>query len=210
MFRLDRFLEDAIKNRLHRDREDIIEGAIKKYKLKYPDVDEAALRTKMAYEAIRITPIADRSILHERVLRSRYTFWISTLASVVTIGALGGFTSGSYLPFIAPVVNGVVTYGLSMATVGIAYNQRIKGAMDCVIAIHEYNQVTKSPPQQSTGHVTQALGGDLTIQLPISGEEIDKTPYHDDETEDVHIMIDPPGAPEYPSSVGVGLSMKPQ
>lgn len=134
---IERLFEDLIKAVLHRKREQYIQKTITQFHMDDPLLPLGNLEEKLNIEADRVYAIVDRSILRERIQRSKYVFLGTIIFSTIIVGALGGFTSGSALPFIAPLCMAFVNYVLSMATVGIGYNQRVKGGMDTVVIVHK-------------------------------------------------------------------------
>jgi hypothetical protein len=142
---IDSWIERLFKTALHKRREPIINRALKNYEYEHPAASTDLLKIKMGDETDRIYAIIDRSILRERLVRARYTFWVTAITGtgVVLAGSAFGVVSlSSSFPFITPSVLAFVAWAVSVGTLPIAYNQRVKGAMDAVIIAHDKSLVT--------------------------------------------------------------------
>lgn len=144
MFGLDKWLENKLKTRFHQKKNSIVDKSLADFQKRYPFIDSSVLRAKLENENHRIYPIVDRSIIRDRIQRADYVFWMTATVSVIFVGSLGGFFSGSFWPFAAPLLSSLVAWTGSIATIPISYFQRVKGAMDSVTNVYE-NSLCENP-----------------------------------------------------------------
>jgi hypothetical protein len=131
---LDRLLEMMLKPFLKRKRKKFIQRAIDDFQLISTDAAVTSKLTEMLNdEADRVYAIVDRSILRERIIRAKYYFITTALTSIILVGAVGGFTGGSFIPFISPLLSATIAWAYNISTISISYHQRVKGGMDSVI-----------------------------------------------------------------------------
>jgi hypothetical protein len=195
---VDRLIEHVMKRALHIRRDKIIAKTLKMYRKNHPDAVTTNLEKDLQTEAARIYTIVDRSILSERIKRAKYTFWLTVMTSTVIVGALGGFTAGAALPFVAPPLAALSAWLIALATIPISYNKRIQGAMDSVVLKHEHpiaeivasriqtllaelqsltqniNQADASPPYTTTIAPIQGLNpvhNSITMPLPLQNAD---------------------------------------
>lgn len=180
----DRKIENVFKHFLHKKRYAIVDKAFKKFIKDHPlsEADATALRAKLEDEADRIVSFIDRSVLRERIQRAKYTFVITLVASTVVVAAVGGFADLTVVPFIAPVAAACVAWLIAVATIPIAYNQRIKGGMDSSILVFEKslnerehsnaNKLTNTQDKASTLMMLQSLPNVPGQAANVSLEEI--------------------------------------
>ena len=134
---------------LHRRRQKIIADALQEYRNTHNADDKtlAALKNKLEFEMTRVFAIADESIVRERILRARYTFWISAIAGTTFVLAFAAFpVTTSLAPFFAPLVSGIVAWLTAICTIPIGYNTRVKGAVNSTIAAFKPDRAEKHRP----------------------------------------------------------------
>ncbi|MBA3661868.1 MAG: hypothetical protein H0W64_09080 [Gammaproteobacteria bacterium] len=132
---IDQWIEKKLKKKLHKQRPEFIQqtldGFIKKHN---PDPTIIKnLSEKLEIEADRIYPIVDRSIIKERLKRSKYTFWITAVVSTIIVGIIIAFTGGALLPLVVPLLTSFIAWAIALGTIPLSYNQRILGAMDSTV-----------------------------------------------------------------------------
>lgn len=144
---IDKWIERKLKEHLHKKRKYYVYKSLVGFINRNPGHDYSEIRKKLETEAARIYPMVDRSILRERVKRAKYIFWATLAASLLVVGAVVAASGGTALALVAPVCASIVTWAASIATIPVSYNQRVKGAMDCVVIPYEeclkQNQKTK-------------------------------------------------------------------
>lgn len=151
MFRLDKLLdkhiEAFIKTRLYSKRDQIINKAIATFENQHPNQPTDELKKLFEKEANRVYPMVDRSILHDRIQRAKFTFLATAIMTIVMIIATDSYTAGHGLVFASPLIMAFVSWAALVGTVGISYNQRIKGAMHSVADGYEksLSELTLSP-----------------------------------------------------------------
>jgi len=136
---VDTWIEQTIKQGLHNQRDQIINRTIAAFEKLHKNLPTTELKKKLENEAVRIYAIVDRSILRDRVKRAKYTFWAVAIAGIILVAMLGVFYNETLdaFRFATPLVMAGVSWVVSLATIPISYNQRVKGAMDSVVLVHE-------------------------------------------------------------------------
>lgn len=141
------FLEETLyayyKIKLHKKRKHYINESITRYVQNQPaalPADINQLVEKLETEANRVYAIVDRSILRDRIKRSTRETIILLVTSILIVGILGGFTSGSMTIFLSPILMSFAYWFRSIYTISISYNQRVKGAFDTVVNAALQNQ----------------------------------------------------------------------
>lgn len=142
---IDNAIENILKKSLHKKREKIIQKTIQLFKKNHPNVDPKDFIKKVQDEADRIYAIVDRSILRERIQRAKYAFWITAILGIIIAGVLGAFSSGATLPLTAPIIAAFIPWLISVGTIPVSYNQRVKGAMDSVMMSYEKFLLEQKP-----------------------------------------------------------------
>jgi Skp family chaperone for outer membrane proteins len=135
----DTTIENIFKKYLHKKRDYYINKALNKFIKKHnPDpkvINE--LKILLETEALRLYPMADKSILRERIKRARVVFIITAILSIILAIILIVLTKGTALILITPLFSALFAWIATLATIPIGYDQRIKGGMDSVIAVFE-------------------------------------------------------------------------
>ena len=180
----DKHIEQILWNRLHKQKESIINKTINKFKEEHPEADVDNLRIKLNKEAKRVYRFTDRSILRDRVQRARWTFWASCFITIVLVATSSGFNLDNLFSFLAPLITALTAWIVSVGTISISYNQRVKGAMDTVIDQYE-ESINASHDVQLTLDTTHHILNRIT-QTSSTHELISETP-------SISIVIDPIG-----------------
>lgn len=138
---IDHWIENRLRNYLAKQQDKMVRKAVDSFIQKnHPDTATLNFLKANIENAIKRNNLtADRNILKERVKRAKYTFWISALSSAFIVGILGFFSSGTLLPIILPLLTAVIAWGITLATIPLAYNQSIKSAIDIEIFDFEKN-----------------------------------------------------------------------
>ena len=131
---IDQKIESALRRKLYKQREKIIAQSIDCFiKEHHPDPTLVAeLRRRLEEEADRVYAIVDRSVLRAWLKRAKYTFWIMTITTSIVAAVLAVVTHGAAVVIIAPILSAFVTWVVTVGTVPITYNERVKGGMDAV------------------------------------------------------------------------------
>lgn len=140
---IDRRIEKWLKYRLPKSNYYHIADAILDFKTQYPDHDTTALKEKLDAEFEKITTKINRSIITERVLRSRFVFWASILASLAIVGTIIAATNGLILLLITPATAAFVAWSVSVSSIPISYNQKIIGDLENVVKDYEKEMIAK-------------------------------------------------------------------
>lgn len=140
---IDKKIAQFLKRVMHKKRSKIIAKTLADYQREH-DADEntlAALNEKLELEATRIIAIVDESIIEERIKRARYTFWVTAIVGTAVVVAVAAFPiTTSIAPFFAPLIAAGVAWAVSIATIPISYNKRVKGAMDSAVLMFEIDR----------------------------------------------------------------------
>lgn len=137
---IDNKLGNFILSRLHKRRENVIAQTLEDYRVSRGANEHtlAALKEKLEFEMTRVFAIADESIVRERIMRARYTFWITAIIGTSFILAFAAFpVTTSIAPFFSPLVGAFVAWAVAIVTIPIGYNTRVKGAMTSAISTFE-------------------------------------------------------------------------
>ncbi len=143
---IDHWIEDILKNYLHKKRDQHIDKALNDFIEKYhPDPQIInTLKKKLEVEADRLFPLADQSILHERIQRAKYTFWVTAIASSITAAIILFLTHGSAIIFVMPICAATVAWAVTIVTIPIGYDARMAGGMDSTVSQFEKTLFSKN------------------------------------------------------------------
>ncbi len=144
MFGISTLLRNMFMARLHQHRESIIKKAIELFIPPNVSINVVDLREFMNEEADRVYDIADYSILDERILRAKYTFWATIIPVALIIGLIFAFIPHtSPIIFVTPFFGAISTWINSIGTVHISYDERILGGMKSAIGRY-FKQLAKN------------------------------------------------------------------
>lgn len=145
MTQIDTLLKHYFKRRLHRQKHKIINQYHERFIRLYPaasDQQKQVLKEKLIFEAERVYPLADSSILKYNILKSKYTYWFMT-ACAVLLGFFNWLTSGRLFPLFSALLMAFLTWGFSILTITLAYNLRVVGAMKSITETYVIEQKLK-------------------------------------------------------------------
>ncbi len=149
---IDRWVEKKLKKRLHAKKKKMIDAALGQFRTLHPGVSIEGLEEKLSHQIDLAFSTADSSILKERIKQSKYTFWLTIFASIILVGALGGFSMGSALPFVAPIVTALVSWGINIGTLPLSYACQVQGVLDA--AVKEFEQSLEQEQVEETAGIT--------------------------------------------------------
>lgn len=132
---IDKPLKKFLLKKLHKKRQKIIDKTVKDFAQKYhPEASVLnELKRLLENEADRIYPIVDDSILESGIKRARYIFWVTAITSSILAAFLVAITHGIALSIIIPIVTALISWGVSLGTIPISYDQRVQGSMDSTV-----------------------------------------------------------------------------
>lgn len=172
------WIESRIKPRLHNKRSYYINKTLEKFKNAY-DPDEKTLidfKSKLELEADRVYTFTDRAIIRSQLQRAGIAFLVTLAAGEATV-LVGGLATGAaftILPFIAPFVGASVAWFVTVATIPIVYNQRVKGGFDAVYVIFEKSYQAELQQKLEKNNVNQLSIHDQSLSQPVSENELVK------------------------------------
>lgn len=162
------FIDKAIGNLLlrilHGRREKIIAKTLSDYRASRGADDQTLvdLKDKLEYEMTRVYAIADESIVRERILRARYTFWASAAIGTSFVLAFAHFPVTTALaPFFSPLVGAFAAWAITIATIPVGFNTRVQGAMDSAISMFELEKAQQPAPSPTLQHKVNALQAEV-------------------------------------------------
>ncbi|MDX1901508.1 MAG: hypothetical protein SFW66_05830 [Gammaproteobacteria bacterium] len=159
MFRfIDHWIEKILTNRLHKNRDRLINTSLESFKKTNPNIYTPELVEMINHEVDRTFAVADRTIVRGKIKSAKYTFWITLITGIVLVAAISGFTFGAALPFISPVITALIAYILSLATIPISYNQEVRGHIDSIILDYEKSHSrSESESSESSRRIIRIL-----------------------------------------------------
>lgn len=155
----DRFLENIIAKKYLRMKNKMKADTLRQFLMTYPqtsalEFDE--LCGRIAKEDVRVYHIVNRSLLRAGITRARYTFFAICIGVFIVIGGINGFDFSNKFIFISPVLMAFVAMIISIATIEITYNQRVKAAYQSVISTYLLEK-DPEPSYKSTLYALRAL-----------------------------------------------------
>lgn len=158
----DRFVELMLKWYLHHKRDKYVEKTLLRCSIYLSNQEDSKnMRATVERETRRIYSIVDRSILRDRVIRGKYTFFGTAIIAALVFTCLNQFAAITPFASVLPLTMALVAWVISIVTIPISYNQRVKGAMDSVVGEYEYAARMSSQPTltaQSTNAMIKVLG----------------------------------------------------
>jgi hypothetical protein len=144
---LENWVEEYYRKELHARRDEFFQKAYDKFKTTYSDKTDGEYieyADALDFEAERLYPLADSSMLHAKVLRAKYFFWgigipTTLITILITLASPGHF----WLAIAVPPIGALATWALSLKTIPVEYNQRIKGGANSVLATYIYKEKKK-------------------------------------------------------------------
>lgn len=134
---IDKWMEEELGNRLKKNCEKIIDDEISIFIKRHPEMSPELLKMKIVTEIDhRLFPMVEESILKERIIRAKYTFWSASFAGPMIVGMLTGF-SGPLLPFFAPMITAFIYWVVSMVLTPISVKKRLEGGAKSVREMYE-------------------------------------------------------------------------
>lgn len=163
---IDKAIGNLLLRILHGRREKIIAKTLNDYRTTRGADDQtlAALKDKLEYEMTRVYAIADESIVRERILRARYTFWVTAAIGTSFVLAFAHFPVTTTLaPFFSPLVGAFAAWAIAIATIPVGFNTRVQGAMDSAITMFELEKAQQPAPSPTLQHKVHSLQAEVDL-----------------------------------------------
>lgn len=164
MFRLiESWLEKKLNYHIENKCEDLLKQELEHFKKLHPlearELEE--LQNKIVTEINRIYPMAEESVLKERIIRARYTFLSGAIIGPLLVGILTNF-HGSLLAYSMPVISASAYWGVSIALIPLAFEKRIMGGLKSIS--RNFERTLREREQKPLAHI-------LTIRPALSARE---------------------------------------
>ena len=176
---INRLVERVFKPYLHNKREYYIEQQVKRFnEIHHPPANVLTqFKKKLNTEANRIYTMSDRSILRAQIERAGIAFNVTLVAGEATVAIIAAATGTAFtlVPFITPIPPAIVAWGISLVTIPLFYNQRVKGGLDSVYSAFEkeYLEEKQSPIKSSQQLIlSQTLTPNSARKLQTTLDEI--------------------------------------
>lgn len=166
---IDDWIEEKLYQKFSKRRLGIIEKMLETFFSTHPnlsDKDRKELIEKIAKEDIRVHAITDRSLLRAGIHKAKYVFLGAATATVIVVGSLGAFSSGSITPFVTPLASAFVSWVASIATIEISFEQRVKAGYDTAMA--NYDPEMQELEKQTSAYLLQRFLRQPQNTLPSS------------------------------------------
>ncbi len=137
---LDRIIKNKIKQYVHSKRDAHVKKAREKFQQRYPKYQAIQSFEKELYaEVVRVYPMIDKSILLERIKRARWESIAFGLVMAIYFGTediLRNKKESEQLlhPVVTMIISTALKWVISIATIPLAYELRVKGAMKSITA----------------------------------------------------------------------------
>lgn len=163
---IDKAIGNSLLRILHGRREKIITNTLNDYRATRGADEQtlAALKDKLEYEMTRVYAIADESIVRERILRARYTFWATAAVGTSFVLSFTHFPVTTTLaPFFSPLVGAFAAWVIAIATIPVGFNTRVQGAMDSAITMFELEKAQQPATSPTLQHKVQNLQAEVDL-----------------------------------------------
>lgn len=133
---IDKKLQKIFEKILHKRKKHYIHKAIEVFIKSHPYADLHTinkLKEQLENEADRVYKMIDKSVLQAGIKRAKFTFWLTLILSLVLIGTLSILTYGFTLALFVPAITASIAWLVTLATIPVSYNERIKGGLDTVL-----------------------------------------------------------------------------
>lgn len=164
--KLDKWIETKIRDHLAAQRQQLIDTTIARFQQQHPTLPLGDLRNQLEDEADRVYDIVDQSILRDRIIRAKYTFFGAGVAGALFAGFITGFSGGAATPFVTPVTSAFTAYVLSVATIPISCILRIRGGLNSTV--RKYLKTIRKKEEESAKKSSSAQ-----ILVSVSDRKLD-------------------------------------
>lgn len=163
---------------------------------------------KVKIEINRVHKMAERSICRTGIIKAKYVTLATMSANIITVGCLGGFFSGSFLPFLSPLITGVVSIIINLLLIENTLDERVKGGYESVIESF-LQQTNISISTNSTLHINQLLP-DYSPSLKQDSNSKNETPMNDIGTPKIDFSLSLPITLQSPPDQKTVLATSPR